>query len=720
MKMPTWFLSSRASTALASLILLCVSASVGCGPDDPAENNDDNNTTCALDCESPAPVCDGDVVVQATSQLAEGTCTCEPGTDVRTDCSQTGKTCMAGVCVDRDETDKCANVSCDASPAAACDGSSVVSYSESGTCNPTTGMCEYEETRTDCAAMDPAQACLGGACVEVGSCEDEDCTTPPATACDGNTLKEYAAAGSCDDNSMCIYASTDTNCEDDDKVCRAGACVEDNDGTTRAPVAGEIVITEIMYDTVGPDGAAIDDNKGEWVEIYNKTDDTLDLEGLVFQDAVDNNAYTFPAGVTVPPKSYFVLGINDDAATNGNVTVNAKYTKIGFNNSGGDTVVLKTAGGDELAKVVYDFSAGWTDVVGASLQLSGDVDLENDTDLDDPSNWCPSTTAWDGADFGTPGAANTNCPDVNAAMLFTIVQLQDESDAAHPAPATPVRIEGATVSAVSDSAIWVQSASAPNSGIKINVVTATLNLVAGTSVVDVKGVYREDNGTAVIDADIADVTLSATPAIALTPMPLTRDVLASPALLEAHESLLVRIEQPAVTSDNPDAPAEFGEFLLNNTLRVDDALFAQATPETTCDTFQYVQGVMAFSFSNYKVYPRDASDLGARVSTSASLGDATVTFTSGVAGNGFLPSVVCIAQGAKVTFSNASTMGPVSVISRDVDNNDDADANPAIDLTIPMAADRDFTPAGPGVYPYRETQNVSVKGVVIVTPPAAP
>jgi len=89
-----------------------------------------------------------------------------------------------------------------------------------------------------------------------------------------------------------------------------------------------------------------------------------------------------------------------------------------------------------------------------------------------------------------------------------------------------------------------------------------------------------------------------------------RDVGDGGAFVDAYQSMLVRVENVAVTLENPDAPADYDELLLDDVLRVDDLfapdldnLFASGT------RFRSVTGVLGRSFGHAKLWPRDASDL---------------------------------------------------------------------------------------------------------------
>ncbi len=114
---------------------------------------------------------------------------------------------------------------------------------------------------------------------------------------------------------------------------------------------------------------------------------------------------------------------------------------------------------------------------------------------------------------------------------------------------------------------------------------------------------------------------------------------------EPYEGMLLRFDNATVTSNNADAPGgPFGEWKFGTTtttpdagLRVDDLSndmpfeFA-ADSVTVGETLSFVQGVLYFSFSNYKLVPRNLADVGG---FNTSYPNAIVSFRF----DGLIPSV---------------------------------------------------------------------------------
>ena len=69
------------------------------------------------------------------------------------------------------------------------------------------------------------------------------------------------------------------------------------------PLARDIVINEIMYHH------AMRQEQYEYVELYNRGTETVDLSGWAFTDGID---YTFENGTVMPPDTYLVVAKDPD------------------------------------------------------------------------------------------------------------------------------------------------------------------------------------------------------------------------------------------------------------------------------------------------------------------------------------------------------------------------------------------------------------------------
>jgi hypothetical protein len=159
-------------------------------------------------------------------------------------------------------------------------------------------------------------------------------------------------------------------------------------GTNASPV-GRVVINEIMYNPIVPNG--------QFVELYNNsTNTTFDLSGWQLQGL----AYTFPNGSIVAPTNYLVLAVNGAAFAGAYGATNPVFDIFtGTLSPNGETLTLNTSSNVAVAKVKYENQLPWptnANGTGASLQL---IDSQQD-------NWRAGN--WSFMPFSaTPGAPNS-------------------------------------------------------------------------------------------------------------------------------------------------------------------------------------------------------------------------------------------------------------------------------------------------------------------------
>jgi len=154
-----------------------------------------------------------------------------------------------------------------------------------------------------------------------------------------------------------------------------------------------VVINEINYNST--DNFDSDD----WVEIYNNSNDTIDIGSWLLKDEDDDHIFTAPSNIKILPEQYIIFCKDTIKFTELFPDVESYYGNLGFGLSGGsDLVRLFDNTGSLVDTVRYDDDP-WplsADGNGPTLELKHPT-LDN-------ALW-ESWSASEG--YGTPGAQNS-------------------------------------------------------------------------------------------------------------------------------------------------------------------------------------------------------------------------------------------------------------------------------------------------------------------------
>jgi len=153
-----------------------------------------------------------------------------------------------------------------------------------------------------------------------------------------------------------------------------------------------IIFTEIM-----PNPAAVSDSYGEWFEIYNSSDTSINLSNWIVKSGSGEEHVIYNDNNLVPIQSgeYFVLGKNDDPTLNGGLNVDYQYSNISFSNNEDQLIILNNEG--EIVDEVY-FTNSWSFSSGTSMEVH---DFISDNSIS--TNWYSSTLIYGDGDNGSPG-----------------------------------------------------------------------------------------------------------------------------------------------------------------------------------------------------------------------------------------------------------------------------------------------------------------------------
>ena len=155
-----------------------------------------------------------------------------------------------------------------------------------------------------------------------------------------------------------------------------------------------IVINEINYNS-----SDVFDT-GDWVELYNQSNSTINLKGWIFKDDNENNSFIFNTVTLMQPKSYLLLSEKPKDLKNKFSQLNQLHGPFNFGLGDNDEVRIYSNDGVLIDSVRYDNSLPWpveADGQGSTLELK-DPSLNNENVF----SWIASKG------HGTPGSINSS------------------------------------------------------------------------------------------------------------------------------------------------------------------------------------------------------------------------------------------------------------------------------------------------------------------------
>jgi len=163
--------------------------------------------------------------------------------------------------------------------------------------------------------------------------------------------------------------------------------VEDNSALT------DLMINEINY------SSSDEHDTGDWIEIYNPSESTMDIGSWVIKDDDDEHSYMIPELTLIEGNGYLVITRDKEKFTALHPNVSPIVGDIGFGlSSSEDAVRLYNPSGELIDSVTYSASSPWPEGAagqGFTLELS-DPELDNT----DPENWANVH------EHGSPGKTN--------------------------------------------------------------------------------------------------------------------------------------------------------------------------------------------------------------------------------------------------------------------------------------------------------------------------
>ncbi len=352
-----------------------------------------------------------------------------------------------------------------------------------------------------------------------------------------------------------------------------------------------VVINEIMQNP-----SAVDDDKGEWFEIYNNSSESVDLNGWTIKD-LGTDLHEISQSLNLSPGEYLVLGNNSDQNTNGGVSVDYQYSDFVLDNS--DDEILFVSPDDEIANsVAYNSNELFPHPAGASIALL-DPNLSNQVGL----NWIASLSSYGDGDLGTPGQSNKG--------IIPLLSIKDIQYTTEQSGNSPLMDQRVTISGVLSTDpfgsffkdyFFVQDDIGKWSGIMVKHITEAAK---GDSVT-LTGTVADDHGGVTTLIDVSDFEILKTGVGGIDPVSVTTGEIATGGENnEAFEGVLIK-----VTGICDNDSLGFREWSVDDgstPVRIYHPLFSDFT--AAIGTLYEITGVHYYKNDEYKVLVLNSGDI---------------------------------------------------------------------------------------------------------------
>jgi hypothetical protein len=175
-------------------------------------------------------------------------------------------------------------------------------------------------------------------------------------------------------------------------------CIGGSPGAKYTPCNEQLLISEINYNNI----SAVY-NAGDWIEIKNNSNQSLDLLNFIFKDSKNNNIYNFPS-IELKPNEYLVLTNNKELFQKRHPEVENVIGSFDFGLSGKEFLRLFDASETLIASVIYRNDNNWP-AIPSLEDFTLEYNFSNGfVDPNVPTSW------FAGCEGGSPGRAFENCP----------------------------------------------------------------------------------------------------------------------------------------------------------------------------------------------------------------------------------------------------------------------------------------------------------------------
>lgn len=353
----------------------------------------------------------------------------------------------------------------------------------------------------------------------------------------------------------------------------------------------KVVINEIMQNP-----SSVEDDKGEWFEIYNNSTESVNLNEWTIKD-LGTDLHEISQSLILSSGEYLVLGNNSDQNTNGGVAVDYQYLNFVLDNSV-DEILLISPEDKIVDSVAYNSSDLFPQPEGASIALL-DPNLHNQVGL----NWIESISSYGDGDLGTPGLSN--------AAVVPPVKIRDIQYTTDQSGNSPLTNQRVTISGVLSTNpfgsffknyFFVQDDIGKWSGIMVRHITEAAK---GDSVI-LTGTVADHHGVVTILIDVSDFEILKTGVGGIDPVSVTTGEIATGGENdEAYEGVLIKV---TAICDNDNLG--FREWSVDDgsgPVRIYHPLFGDFT--ATIGSLYEITGVHYFTNDDYKILVLNPGDI---------------------------------------------------------------------------------------------------------------
>jgi hypothetical protein len=165
---------------------------------------------------------------------------------------------------------------------------------------------------------------------------------------------------------------------------------------------GDLLITELMYNP-----SSLSDTEGEWFEVYNNSDQSINLQTLIL-GRDDANRHTITDPIELLPGNYLVFERTDTATSVSNSYIFG--SELLLPNTGAVLSIFNEGTESDPGALIFSVDYGGANFpVGTGTSISLDPNLFNAADAVLGTSWCISTSMYYTGDLGSPGADNDAC-----------------------------------------------------------------------------------------------------------------------------------------------------------------------------------------------------------------------------------------------------------------------------------------------------------------------